>query len=84
MSTSFLLPQPAIIVAAAKSTLHLAHVEIRDFIIVLMLVVHAALCASNQRRSTCRFTWHTLANIPLDNIWGLYLQGQYQSATSNT
>ena len=23
-------------------------------------------------------TRHTLANIPLDNIWGLYLRGKYQ------
>jgi len=45
MSASFLLPQPAITVAAAKSTVHLMHIEIRGFII-----------ASNQRRRTCRFT----------------------------
>ncbi len=37
MSVSFLLPQPAIIVAAAKRTVHLMYVEIRGFIIVPIL-----------------------------------------------
>jgi hypothetical protein len=45
--------------------------------IALAATIGDHLCASNQRRSTCRFTWHTLADISLDSIWGLYLQDQY-------